>query len=149
MTLREREDIGKWKRRHQIARGKLIFEKARDSPYVRIMNEWKIQVHWFIVSRCTSSITQEKTQSAMWWWSNACGSTWRLPLTFHPPLITFTFTFTASCHLWFQLPFHLDTPVHKTAHLVRLHILAHRRAWICKSSGCHNVPTGKVTDVLE
>ena len=79
----------------------------------------------------------------MWWWSNACGSTWRLPLTFHPPLITFTFTFTASCHLWFQLPFHLDTPVHKTAHLVRLHILAHRRAWICKSSGCHNVPTGK------
>jgi len=59
------------------------------------------------------------------------------------PLITFTFTYTASCYLWFQLPFHLDTPVHKTARLVRLHILEHRQTWICKSSGCHNVPTGK------
>lgn len=60
-----------------------------------------------------------------------------------PPFNTFTFTSTASCYLWFQLPFHLDTPVHKTAHLVRLHILERRRAWICKSSWCQNVPTGK------
>jgi hypothetical protein len=56
---------------------------------------------------------------------------------------TFTFTFNASCYLWFQLPFLLDTAVHKTVHLIRLHILKHRRAWICKSPGCHNVPTGK------
>jgi hypothetical protein len=58
------------------------------------------------------------------------------------PLITFTFTFIASCYLWFQLPFHLDKPVHKTVHLVRLHILQHQRTSICNSSGCHNVPTG-------